>query len=115
MIKLFARSQIISHDEVVTVYREGPVTYVDGKPVKHGANEFQIRANVQPIQGRDLLLVPEADRFKENYFVWTETLMLVNDRVVREMVNFQVQEVQTWGSFYQLRMMRTDVGPYATP
>jgi hypothetical protein len=114
MIKLFGRSQIITKDEKLMFYREGCVKFVDGKPVKTGVTNFWVAGNVQPLNGRELLLVPENDRFKEQYWVWTMDDVQVNDRVVRCGVNFQVQVVQSWGSYNQARIMRIDVGPYGT-
>lgn len=118
MIELQGPSQIITGDEVLEVVRIGEVVYLDGKPVQRFKEQFKIICNVQPVEGRELLLVPEGDRYKEMYFVFTnnmEKLVLVNDKIVRQGVNFQVQSVQNWGSFQELRIMRYDVGPEATP
>ena len=113
MIKLQGQSQIILKDEVLDVFREGCITYVDGKPVKGELFKDKFRGNVQPMNGRDLLLVPEGDRFKEQYWIFTTYPLLVNDRVVRCSVNFQTQTVETWGSYFRARIMRIDVGPYS--
>lgn len=129
MIKLFGRSQIITKDETFDVTREGEVIYVDAKPVKRNLIEFHVRGNIQPMGGRDLLLVPEGDRHKEQYWLFYNNSsivvadglevqdkpneIIVNDRITRLGVNYQVQSVQDWGSFCQSRIMRVDVGPYA--
>lgn len=116
MIHLQGPVHIITHDETLDVVREGEVIYVGGKPIKRKILDFQITCNVQPVEGKDLLLVPEGDRFKEQYWVFTnneEQLLRDNDRIVRKGVNFQTQNVQTWGSFQECRMMRIDVGPYS--
>jgi hypothetical protein len=115
VIKLQAPSQIINNDETITVVREGKTKYVDGKKSKGPSVQFEILGNIQPLDGRELLLVPEGDRFKEQYNIWTDQEMLVNDRVVRCGANFQVQTVEVWGSFFQARIMRIDVGQNATP
>lgn len=101
--------------EVLDAFKYGPTQYVDGKPIKGQVSPYQIRGNVQPLNGRDLLLVPEADRFKEQYFVWTFCLVNVNDLVVRCGANYQVQNVETWGRYNKCRIMRIDTGPYQTP
>ena len=115
MIKLKTPSRIITRDEVLSVIREGCVKFIDGKPVKSDIRNFTIKANVQPLNGRELLIVPENDRFKEQYWVFTQDLILVNDRIQRNGVNYQVQEPEAWGSYIRARIMRVDVGPNATP
>ena len=107
--------RIINYDESLDVIRDLRVEIIDGKPVKLRTQPIQVLANVQPVEGRDLLLVPEFDRFKENYWVFSEFQFQVNDRVSRLGVNYQVQSVQYWGSFVEARMCRIDVGPEATP
>lgn len=113
MRALQGQSQIINQDEVLQVLREGCVKFVDGKPLKSKLREFEIRCNIQPLNGRDLLLVPEGDRYKEQYWIWTPVEVMVNDRVVRNEISFQIQSVETWGSYAKARIMRIDVGEYA--
>jgi hypothetical protein len=115
MIKLQAPSQIITRDERLRVVRDGRVIYVDGKPIKSDFIAFEIKANIQPINGRELLIVPETDRFKEAYYLFTTDQILVNDRIERCGVNFQVQTVEVWGNFIRSRIMRIDTGPNKTP
>ncbi len=116
MIKLAGESQIITGDEVLCVTRTVFQGYVDGKPTYAEPKVFKIKGNVQPLNGRELLIVPEADRFKEQYWIFTEAGLLVSkDRVVRCDVNFEVQDVESWGSYSRCRIMRIDVGPAATP
>src|SRR5258706_9312645 len=106
MIGLQAPSQIINYDETLPVVREGCVTYVDGKPRKSASTIHEVECNVQPLAGRELLLVPEGDRHKEQYWLWTADDIRVNDRVVRCGANYQVQVVQQWGSYRQAKLMR---------
>lgn len=136
MIKLYGKSQILTKDETLSVYREGTnipgnVVYVDGKPIKRNGISFMVGGTIQPLNGRDLLLVPEGDRFKEQYWLFVTsyffktdlglevqdkpTSLLVNDQITRLEVNFQVQEIEDWGSYCKARIMRIDVGPNATP
>lgn len=112
----------MSQDETLKVYRDGPVRQVQGKPVKGDPTCYQIQCNVQPLDGRDLLIVPEGDRFKEMYWVYTNEVdnpVFVNDRVVRNNLNFQVQKVETWGSppngYQRCLICRIDVGKYKNP
>ena len=135
MIKLFGKSQILKADEVISVRRLLSVTYPSsgpnaGKPVQQAPQNFTVRGNVQPLTGRDLLMVPEHDRYREQYWLWVENtkyavqsglndesvpILKTNDIVIRLGVNFQIQEVQDWGTYIRGHMMRVDVGPYATP
>jgi hypothetical protein len=119
MIALQGRSQIINHDETLCVVRDSNTIYVDGMAQKRSTSTFNITCNVQPLNGKDLLLVPEGDRLKEQYWVWSQnfdkvTEVTVTDRVIRHGIQFQVQESQAWGSYNRARIMRIDVGAYAT-
>jgi hypothetical protein len=115
MITLQGPSQIISCDEELTLYRDIKITYIDGKPVDSGGRKsFTFQANVQPLLGRELLIVPEADRFKEMYYVWSYFQVLINDLIVRQGINFQVQQIENWGSYTRSRMVRIDVGNNAS-
>lgn len=125
--KLSGPSQIITHDETLQIERQGTkvptdVVYVDGKPVKHHTICFQITCNVQPLNGRDLLNVPEADRFKEQYWVYMnqrQRPLETEDIVIRvqggKKINFVVQSAENWGSFSRCMITRIDTGPNATP
>lgn len=131
MIKLLGSSQILKKDEEITLTREVVVHYVDGKPVRPKKVEFFLIGNIQPLNGRDLQLVPEADRYKDQYWLFLNnhsfavrrglsvedlpTCLLVNDIVSRLGVNYQVQTVEDWGSYSRARIMRVDTGPYETP
>lgn len=112
---LYGKSQIMRTDESVTVTRKGVVKYVDGKPSYPSPTRFQLIGAVQPLNGRELLLVPEGDRFKEQYWVFTQNDIRVNDIVTRCGANYQVQAVEDWRSYRRARIMRLDVGPDRTP
>ena len=125
----------MSGDECFSVKRNSTVVgdgvnYLDGKIVKPAPLCFEVRGNIQPMNGKDLLLVPEGDRHKEQYWLYLPsniitvenglevkdvTAMLLNDMVSRDCVNYQVQTVEDWGSYCRARLMRIDVGPDATP
>lgn len=107
---------MIDHDETLMVSRDGAVTWVSGKPVTSVASTFSIKGNVQPVNGFELMMVPEADRFKEQYWVWTETIdiHLNKDKVTRNGVIYEIQQIKPWGSYMQFRMVRVDVGPDTT-
>jgi hypothetical protein len=116
MIQLQDQVRIIQEGNNLPVFRNLTTQIIDGKPVVTQVKEFQIAANVQPMGARDLLLVPEGDRFKEQYWLWTPGAPLcIADRVVWCGANYEVQGLQNWGSYQQVRIMRIDVGPFATP
>ncbi len=107
----------MNFDETLLVVRIGKVDYVDGKPVRSNEEKYDLVCNVQPMNGKDLLLVPEMDRYKEQYWIFTPKLdcpLRLNDRVVRCGVNFQTQSTEDWGSYIRARIMRVDVGPNAS-
>lgn len=117
MYKLQGKPRIIKTDEILEVVRESAVTWPEGVPITHEEKVFTVRCNVQPVNGRDLLIVPEGDRFREQYYVWAMNpcppmgVLNVNDRIQRLGVSFQVQQVENWGSYVKARMMAIDVGP----
>lgn len=118
MIKLQGPSTIINGDENLAVSRVGQTIYPEGKPVQVGNLKFNITCTVQPLNGRDLLLVPEGDRFKEQYYLFANGLQKVleiSDRVIRQSVNYEVQSLENWGSYQRARIVRIDAGPNATP
>lgn len=125
--------RIMTKDEELDVVRDLSAVYKHGKLQKYETLEFKIRCNVQPLNSRDLLMVPEGDRFKEQYWVYVQNYrpqpltangsnpyestssLLVNDRVSRDTVNYQVQSVEDWGKYSRARIMRIDIGPERTP
>lgn len=129
--KLSGPSTIIEGDETLKVVRQGTaipgnVIYVDGKPVKRDPIIFNITCNVQPLNGKDLLLVPEGDRYKEQWWIFMnneQKPLHDNDIVERpeeddpeqRIINYQVQSSEAWGSYTRARIMRIDVGSNATP
>lgn len=120
--QLSGPSTIITGDETLTVTREGTVlgtniNYVDGKLVKTNPVVFCITCNVQPLNGKDLLLVPEGDRYSDQLWVWMnqkQTPLLTNDMVERNGRTYQVQSAEDWGSYTRARIMKVDVGPNVT-
>lgn len=118
MIQLQDRSQILDNDETLQLVRV-KTEYIDGKPYQQEVANFTFRCNIQPLNGRDLLIVPEGDRFKEQYWLYipanSHGVLHNTDRVVRCGINYEVQESEAWGSYSRARIMRIDVGPEATP
>ena len=68
-----------------------------GQRVEGTSSTFTARGSVQPITGRELQLVPELDREKENIKIYTETELIDKDVVTRANgLKYQVQAVSDW-------------------
>lgn len=117
MIKLQGKSFMIHHDEKLSVVRDGDTVWTDGKPLKYNDITFDIICCVQPVDDKALLLVPEGDRHKKQFYVWTDnpsnekSTLKLNDRIKRGDSVFQVQGVGSWGSYCRARMVKIDVQP----
>jgi hypothetical protein len=112
MRQLQGKSQIILHDETLRVVAQSGIKYVDGKAQALGPETLRtIVGNVQPVQGRDIELVPEGDQDKENLFVWTPDPIFLNETVERKGAFYHVGGVEDWGSYFMARIVRADVGP----
>lgn len=96
---------------VIPVQRENKVDWKEGLPYSTCKEEFQIRGIIFPITGRDLLLVPEGDRFQQNIWIYTQQDLRVNDVATYAGQPYEVQNVSNWDSYNQARAMRLDVGP----
>lgn len=120
--KLQGKSRIMTNDETLVRLNFADDEYVDGKLQKRLASEEPFKGNVQPMTGRDLLLVPEHERFKEQYWCFVPKKVCgkwffekTGDVIKRDCIAFQVQTVESWGSYQKVRIMRVDVGEYANP
>jgi hypothetical protein len=111
MIGLDSHIDIIEGDEELEVTRDGVVAFIDGKPIKADTVKFKITCNVQPLNDRELLMVPENDRYKEQYTLHVLGMPLHgNDMVIRYGKYFQVQGLMNWGNYQKCRIMLNDVG-----
>lgn len=120
--KLQSKSIIMTNDEELFTLQFIDAEYVDGKLMKQLAGKTPFKANVQPLTGRELLLVPEHQRFLEQYWCYVPKkdcgMFFFNktgDVVLRDATHYQVQAVEYWGSYQRVRIMRVDVGEYSNP
>ena len=125
MIPLFGDVALMECDETLWVMREGgpdgtDIPIVDGKPVKRSPWWYSIACNVQPVSGKELLLMPEGDRFRDQFNAYQQAdpgesreVLRVNDKVCRAGKFWVVQQVTHWGSYVIGRFVRIDVGPDA--
>lgn len=113
--------RLLDEDETITIERQGTlvgtdVTYVDGLAVMaHPPEVFTMQGTLQPLDGRDLTLLPEAFRERESYNLWvrhgSEALSLrPMDIVSRDTVRYQVQTAETWGDYTKAVIVAIDVG-----
>lgn len=64
----------------ITILRALPGTWVNGRWVAGSVVNVEIEANVQPMRGHELVVLPESDRTKESIKVYcVETLQTVEE------------------------------------
>lgn len=96
---------------LLKVARENRITWFEGIPFSDRKTDFEIRALVVPITGKELLLLPEGDRFRNNIQIYTQGDIRDNDVVIYMNQPFEVQTVFNWVEIYRTaRAMRLDVG-----
>ena len=85
----------------------------DGFPTHPEDKFFQIKCNVQPISGFERQQMPEGDRNRETYNVWTETELEPDDVVFRKGLEYEVRTVEDWNQqsigHFKARIVRRDV------
>ena len=89
--------------EGITIERPSSITEWDkGQAVIDATTTFTARADVQPATSRDLLLVPELDREKQNMSIHT-TFILKNKDVITinaTGLKYQVQGIKDWTRYH---------------
>lgn len=123
MYKLHIKPRLLTHDEHLAALREvhtcagaPTIAYVDGKPVKREPLRFVVSCNAQPMGPRELMLVPEGDRYREAYVLRSvkrpdRPILSTGDKVLRRGAVLHVQSVADWGSYVEARAVKVDVGP----
>jgi len=72
-------------------------TYVNGHPVDNSLTTYTgIKASVQPLSGKDKLMLPEGDRTRQIKKIYTVDEVLVNDIIIYDSEEYEVQTVQMW-------------------
>ncbi len=118
--------ELLETDETLVCIRQGGVvpgnvTYVDGVATATlPAATFEIVCTIQPMGGRDLLLVDEAFRQKDMLSCWQAHRTAAQDVVrldVADIVLFrnkayQVQGAEDWQSYTKASLCAIDVGSY---
>ena len=97
------------------VDRATAVSFEDGKAETTSGETFYVPANVQPVSGRELAILPEGDRVKEQIWFYTAASIFLNDVVTAKGARFQVQVVEAWPGYVRARCARIDAGDHAAP
>jgi len=77
-------------EELVTVKRYGPGTYVDGSYVKGSLTTWSQLGSVQPVTGEELQSLPEGRRERVELKIYTERELRSEDLVVVDGQQYQV-------------------------
>lgn len=97
------------------VERPGAVSHSGGVSSNAASTYFTIKGNAQPLNGNELLQLPEGDRQRQNMKLYTKTELKANDLVTIDSGKaFEVQNDQNWTrqnrlQHYKLRIMRVDI------
>lgn len=99
-----AEDLIDSFAEDVTVIRHGSGAWSGPEYTEGSETELDIRMSVQPLTGKELMNLPEAQRTKRMIKGYTDTeLMTANeatkqkaDTVIYNNTTFEVQTVERW-------------------
>jgi len=73
---------------------------------------YNIKANIQPISGKELEQLPEGDRNKMNKWVYTDFVIKLNDIMVYNNIKFEIQTIEDWSdfeiSYFKARAVKLD-------
>lgn len=99
--------------EPITVTRSAQGEYVDGRYVPGDNQTFEAFGNIQPLNGKELLQLPEGDRQRQTLKIYTAFALENNDTVTRsDGIQHEVQAVEDWTAFhqphYKARLMRIE-------
>lgn len=102
------------NSETLAVERRDLAGVTDGFHTENAPTTFNIQGHIQQAQQQDLINAPEGQRTEDSRVLWTETEMLVADRVTESGIEYIVQSVEFWkqGPFYKAVMVEVkDVIP----
>lgn len=76
----------------VTIIRKGEGQWVKGRWVEGVEEELEIEANVQPMRGHELVVLPEADRTKDSIKVYSVERLRTTEEVEQKDADIVVWE-----------------------
>jgi len=89
----------------LTIYRQEAGSYVRGVWVEGSIVEVPIRANIQPLKPSEVQMMPESDRTREWYRLWTTDLVRTKqegaqgydaDEFIWKGYRYQIMKAQSW-------------------
>jgi hypothetical protein len=88
--------------EAITVTRSAQGSYVSGRFVPGAPTVTTAAGNVQPLSGKELLLLPEGERQRQVVKIYTGFALESGDIVTRaDGIQYDVQAVENWTAFAQ--------------
>lgn len=86
----------------ITRVQTGTGDLVDGHWVEGPKDNFpDVLVNIQPVNGEDLLQLPEADRERVTYKIYSKTEIKNKDRITRtkDGFDYEIIQVKDWTEF----------------
>ncbi len=74
--------------------------------VSEEGKDVDIIGSIQPLSGKDYLLLPERDRQKQVLTIYTKTELVYNDLIIRERQTYEVNQIESWYGFYKALLYR---------
>lgn len=85
-------SFILTKKLPITILRKTEGEWIKGRWVEGRAEEIEIEANVQPMRGHELVVLPEADRTKDSIKVYSVERLRTVEEVKQEEADIVVWE-----------------------
>ena len=101
-------SQIMKSGETVTVRRYSQGVYRKGDYVEGTCRRWKIKANIQPVSGFTLMQVPEGERHRRHYDLFSQCLLEVKDTVDRDGLEYEIKRAEKWGAYGRHLMVLKD-------
>lgn len=90
-------------NEIVTVTRTAVGSYVNGIYQQGSQSTFTTNISCQPLTMEETLQVPEADRKRENYKIYCQDELLIDDKITRSDGKvFIIKDRGNWSVFGNL-------------
>ncbi|MEW5804288.1 MAG: hypothetical protein AB1847_19505, partial [bacterium] len=81
------------NSEKILVTRKIPGSYVNGHFVEGKDRYYTVKADIQPLSGKEILQLAEADRIRESLKIFTTFELEFGDTVKRGQKNYEIQKI----------------------